>query len=1131
MLYLDEVVIHNFKSFKHSTIKFNQGFNCIVGPNGSGKSNICDSLLFALGETSLKRMRVNSSAQLINNSAKPVKDENVKKAYVRVKFAGDKEIEITRAIKSNKKVGYRLNGKRVTRQEVVEVLRGVHGNINETNTMTQGEITYLLTMSAKERRELIDVTAGIKEFNEKRDVSLKELEKVDQKINDSKLILSERSGFLNDLEKEKEDAEKYIDLSNNIKQTSYTLLKLREKEVETRFSEAIRLLNERGTQKQKIEKEIVELDIQISSLLSEKDKLSKNLNAKSAEAGSTNKILEEVNKNIAVNNTQLISSSEIIKNTKDRIEILQGDLRKLKAKDKENQEVVKRLDFELEVKNKNLPEHIGESDFGTEAGGLTERYNENYKKMEELEKKLLSSSSEYAQYTSEYENLNKNVMDMHKSMNEFGSKRSTLTTNIKSSKDALSSLQKSKSEVEKDLTKETATLKELNERLGAIYSENVNLRDVLAQSGRTSDKSYEVLKKEITKGFHGRAQDICTFDDKYAIAVQSAAGGRFGYFVVDTIDVANAAINELKAKKLGRASFIPIKEIAAKEQKAPAGLKPVLDYVKFDKKFDKVFAYIFSNTYVVDSIKDAQKIGIGNYRFVTVEGDLVEPSGIVSGGSVKTMQSITLVENKLKKLEIEKKDVTEKINEANATLEMVRKKIANYDTEIMNYDIELKHSLEYENDANRNMDQLNDKVKHLETRIKELKDKTDVLRAEKGRAENSIKLFKEENVKLRLTIDGMIAGKGKSARSKEDAAKLKSLREEVEKLKIGIASTNKENDMIKSRSEELDKEIKEAHSTLATLNAKATQLEKELGELKKQKAEHQTNLETHDKKTSGLFKEIQVMDDKISKLGFDKGKFSSETERISRDAIEIEGRKAQMQTRLNDIKAELLSYSKMEIISDANTEALEKQLIITKDALEKLGAVNLKAPEMYELKKKDVDQAHQKMETLENEKNSILSMIEQIEQKKLGVFTETFNAVNENFKQLYGYIFEGSANLYLINPKDPFNSGLDIDVMIKGKKHNPNQLSGGQKSLITLTLVFAIQMRMPMSFYVFDEIDIALDKENSKKLSKLIKELSEKSQFIVVSHNDSLISAADTAIGVVNKANESQVVGIQLASK
>jgi chromosome segregation protein len=180
MQYLDSIIIHNFKSFKHANIKFSKGFNCIVGANGSGKSNLCDALLFALGESSLKRMRVSNTALLINSFAKPKSDDGVKRAYVKIAFGGDNPLEIARIIKSNNKMGYRLNGKHATRQEVVEVLRAYRSEINDTNIIAQGEVSSMVSLNAKERRELIDVAAGIKEFNDKKEIAMKELQKVEE---------------------------------------------------------------------------------------------------------------------------------------------------------------------------------------------------------------------------------------------------------------------------------------------------------------------------------------------------------------------------------------------------------------------------------------------------------------------------------------------------------------------------------------------------------------------------------------------------------------------------------------------------------------------------------------------------------------------------------------------------------------------------------------------------------------------------------------------------------------------------------------------------------------------------------------------------------------------------------------
>ena len=1131
MLYLEEVTIHNFKSFKHTNIKFNKGFTCIVGPNGSGKSNVCDSLLFALGETSLRRMRVNTAMKLINTSAKANKEDGLRRGYVKVKFSGDHDIEIARMVKSNKKVAYRLNGKRATRQEIIELLKSHNSDINETNTITQDEIKYLLSLNPKGRRELIDIAAGIKEFNDKKDAALKELEKVDERINEARAVLGERSGFLHELEKDKIAAEKYNELSSFIKRANYTVLKMREKEVLARLEDAVKGLSDKTAAKTALEKAAAEIDAEVSKITADKDKLSKSLNAKSGEAASTNKIMEETNKNIAVLTTQASSLSERMKQLKEHIETMEGELKKIKAKEKENKEQLRMLNFEIDIKSKNLPE-ISDTPGSGEAESLTERFNANSKKLEESESKLVTVSMTEAGFNAEHINLDKEVLEMHREMNEAGAKRTTLTNNIKSSKEALSNLERNKKEVEKEFAKNNELTESLRAKTGELHAEQIELREQLAMYGKDSDRANAALKKGIEKGFHGRVIDICSYDDKYAMAVQAAAGARMNYFVVDSIDEANEGIKILKAQKLGRASFIPIKDVVVKEARSAPDLAPLLDSITFDKKFRKAMEYVFSNTYIADGVKEAQKKGIGSYRYVTLEGDLVEPSGIVSGGATTIQQSAATIAGKLKKVESDIKATAERLSEANVANEMIRKKIVNYDMEITNYDIELKHALSSEDEVHRKMDSLEEKVKAAESRNNELKDKLIKLKREREAAEIAIKALKIENTNLRNALDSIIASKAKGAKSKEEQQRLKTLRDEIEKLRMSLASITKENELQSARAQELDLEIKKDTGELDISKKKSAQIEKELANLEKQKSELQTSLEGHGKTATGLLKQMQELEDRIFRLSAEKGKQSSELDKATRNIYEFESAKAQHQTRLNDIKAELLSYANAEMIDGAKLDELDQKLIVAKADLERLGSVNLKAPEMYEQKKKDVDEAQQRMDTLGSEKDSILSMIGQIETKKLNVFNDTLRVVNENYKKLYSYIFDGTASLYLENPKDPFNSGLKIDIEIGRKKQDPDLLSGGQKSLTLLMLIFAIQMRRPMSFYIFDEIDSALDKENSKKLSKLIKELSDKSQFIVVSHNDSLIAAADTAIGVVKRPDqESQVVGIQLSSK
>jgi chromosome segregation protein len=1130
MLSLDELTIHNFKSFKHATIKFNQGFNCIVGPNGSGKSNICDSLLFALGETSLRRMRVTSALSLINSYTKANKEDGLKRAYVKVKFSGDKDVEIIRSLKSNKKIGYRLDGKRVTRQQVLDVLNAYSGGINETNTMTQGEITYLLNLNPKERRGLIDTAAGISDFNDKRDAAMKELEKVEMKISEARILLNERSGFLSDLEKEKRDAERYQELSTNIKRSKFTLLKLREKDVAGKLETVLAESKAKTIKQQELEKRLAELDGRISSISSERERLAKSISARSQELGATNKILEEANKNIAVGNTQIASIDDSLKSATEHLDSINGELKKLKLKEKENRDKIKKMEFELNLKSQDIKE-AKESSEGDDTHGMSAKFEENYKRIESYESELMTLSSDLSAISAEQEGLRRQVADAHRRLTELAQKRTAMLEKVKSNQEALATHQQAVKELTGELDKCVISISESKQKLDRIFEDEINQKELLAQLGRESDTGLEAVKKAV-EGVHGRAHQLCTYDDKYALAVQAAAGSRFNYIVADSIDAANEAIGLLKKRQLGRASFIPLKQIAAKpDTEAPKGAESVLGLVKFDKKFRKAFEYIFSNTYLVGSLNEAQKLGIGRHRYVTLEGEIVEPSGVVSGGSMKLSVSAVGVEAKIKKLGQEKKEMLERIKELESTSETLRKRRFSHETEATNHDIEVKHTLNGEDEINREMESLAKEVKANESKHADAHTKIEKLKAQKLEAEKELAKMKEENVKIRERLGRILENTARSPKNKEEQAKQRELRAALEQLRVDIAAMSRETEMVSARIDELNAEHKREAENVEALRAKRSQVEADIAKLAAQKEELQETLQSHDKKTSGIIKEMQCLEEQSSKFAFEKGQLGSAREKLTRELMEMESGKGQLQTRLNDIKAELQSYQNVEPIDNITIEKLDTALIIATNELEKLGAVNLKAPEMYESRRRDVEEAQQKVNTLGSEKDSVLAMIQEIETKKMNVFNDTLNAVNENFQKLYGYIFDGHASLYLQNPKEPFTSGLLVDVEFGKKKHNSDQLSGGQKSLLMLMLIFAIQMRKPMAFYVFDEIDIALDKENSKKLSKLIKELSARSQFIVVSHNDSLISAADTAIGVVNKQNESQVVGVQLASK
>ncbi|MCL5433582.1 MAG: chromosome segregation protein SMC [Candidatus Marsarchaeota archaeon] len=1114
-VYLEELILHNFKSFKRADIKFDKGFTCVVGPNGSGKSNICDALLFVLGESSLKRMRAQSVIQLFNNSA----DANTKKslpskAYVKAKFKLDKgELEIARIIKSNGKVAYRLNDKRVTKQELVEALSSIKSNINETNTITQGEITYLLNLSAKERRSLIDTAAGIKEFDDKKNISLKELEKVEQKINEAKIILNEKFGFLEELEKEKKDAEYYIELTTLIKKASYTLLKLRENEVENKYNEALNSFDKINSTVKELENKIKKIDESITLKSEERNKYSNLLNKKNTELGSLNKTIEELNKNFAVYSTQKESLKSNLLSINKRISDDKNSLNSIITKIKENKLIIETLNIELESKIQMLPkekQNISE---------IADKYSTLNSSINELMEKLKSVELEIIKYDSHIENLTNEIKEALSRNDMFESDHNEVLQKINETKVKIEENLKDINTAKDEISKINKDINQLKEQQGKLMRDELILREELARDSR-SNKVVDLLKMHSMKGVYGRVLDLCIYNEKYGRAIYAAGGARMNYIVVDKIETANSAIKYLRDNNL-RASFIPLEDIKIQSinTKSNVNLDYVIKHVEYDKKFSKVFEYVFGDTSIISNLL-ASKGNIGS-RYVTIEGDLIESNGIITGGVLKVSN---ISEAKMKNVKNELEDVNNKIMDLENATDSIKAEIAEYEKTKLGNEILLRTLIDNEKRIASEIASVSSTVKNKEASVVQSKDKRAKIIEEAMKLKESLKTLNDEfNI-----IKGLFENASKKGR-KENEEIEKQLRSSIEKIKIDSASIKKENEMLMSKEKEVETQIDAMSTEIASSEHEIIKIDSLINDINKQREELKSKLEGHDKVSSEIYKKISLLDDEIAKLSEEKGKLTSNRMSFERNYIETESKISQYKTRLGDIKAELIGYENVEMIEEKDIYKIDSQITDAKNKLNKLGNINLKAPEVYSEKKRETDEAMEKMKTLQLEKDSIINMINQIESKKYDVFMETFEVVNKNFMQLYKYVFDGEARLVLQNPKDIFNSALLIDATLRNQRQNTEQFSGGQKTLLVLMIILALQIRNAMSLYIFDEIDVSLDKENAKKLSKLIKELSKSSQFIVVSHNDVLITSADTAIGVMIRNNESHSVGVRVA--
>ncbi|MGC8479431.1 MAG: AAA family ATPase [Candidatus Micrarchaeia archaeon] len=1126
MLYLDSLVIDKFKSFNHSELKFNGGFNCVVGPNGSGKSTICDALLFGLGESAARRLRVDRYDQLIRGITE--NEKKLKLAHVTLNFKGDENLTISRFIRSDGKTTYKLNGKHMKKHEILSVLMKHGIKADETNTISQGEITTLGNMKPTELRELIDLASGVKEFESKKNEAIKELEKVDQKISESNVVLHTQKGFVDELKADKELAEKYLEITSRLKVLNYSMLLIKKENAEkylNEFSSTIKALDVKYVT---ISKKLDDLNALIDSSTKQRQELTRQLSQSNIEMGSINSKLEATNIQIVKLESEIEASNNAIKELELNIKSLTEEKASCNFTIESNNSSIAAIVKKLQP----MEERLSKIKLKPEELKSNPKITENLQQKNlELEKRLEELSNEI--------NLLNNQISSDKATLESKKAESisyTQTYNLK--KKELAELESKLKNISNNLSNSLANTKKLEQELSKLEQESyaldeklINLREQRASIRQRSSSNYDQIKNNFSnsKSFFGRVSDLFNYDLKYINAIESTAGSRMDYIIVEDIETANNIIKYMRSNSLGRASFIPLNEIRVNESNdKEKGMTPLMSLITFDKKFLKAMTYIFGNTYLIESIEDSKKFGVGKRRYVTIDGDIVEQSGVVSGGSSGKKISISSIENQIKSFNDKKQEFKNKIDDISIALKNSRKSEAFAEMEakslkssVENIKTEIEKQLELINGIQSEVSSIEKNLSLNNLRCsKLLKDKESIFQEFNENKERLNIAFNEA-----MEISKRIA---ESGLNDEEIAKIEALRKESEKLKMDMVSLQKENELVKKRITTIDKEIATKSKSIDTLmqniDTSKNKKEKQISERK----DIEKKISSGSDESKKIYSMLNQLDEKISKYSNEKGHISAEKSSIERQLSESKIKRSQYETSFADISAELSSYKEEITPITGNIPDMEKESIVLSSKIKDMGNVNLRAPEMYAERAKDLENAAEKLETLKTERQAVMRMIEEIDSKKLQTFMGTLNDVLLNFNKLCSYEFKDKPEITLSNPSDPFKGGLVITVTENKIKKILTSMSGGEKSFILLILIIAIHMCKPSSLYIFDEVDASLDKENSKKLSHLIKQMSSNAQFIVVSHNDSLVSSADVAIGVAKSNNESKAVGLEI---
>ena len=1164
IMYIKQLEIDNFKSFANkSEIPLLKGFTTVSGPNGSGKSNIIDSVMFALG------LRTGSALRIENLSDFITTFNNKNEAMVKVVFGdvdGDKELTVGRRIKKTNQgfaSTYYLNDKIDTLTNIRSILEKYNITPNSYNVMMQGDVNSIVMCSSKVRRGIIDEIAGVADFDRRIDQATNELKTVEQRVEAASLILSEVEKTLEQLKSEREVALKYkklqeeksglesqvstvkfFDLKKNLELAHENILQSNKKLKETQsnkkdLDEKIKLINEKYEELDKKLKEQGE---------DERNKL------KDSQSDLSARIQTKKNA-IDYSDTQIQKGLQSIENAKNGIASYKKKIEDEHLNIKLAHDKIGIIETQLKEKKEELAKKLEDiSGLSSTADKYIQERNDVSRNLDTLKDKDNELLKESLPKENDLKNLKKEIEDAK----AFIAQAENAKANFGDDK-SLKELQVSDLKKEMDELKEiqTKTMQQLDDAKTAIDDYDHDVRaayrkfsDMEAQRRAMSSSGSSIpittVMNAHLEGVHAPLMQLGSVDEEYSLALDIAFGGRLAHIVVDDTHAAYVAMELLNSSRAGRATFIPLNKV----KKAPTKLQlpknhGVIDFainlVDFDDIYLDAFFYAVGDTLIVEDAEAAEQL-MGKYRMVTLDGKLYEKSSAITGGYVKK-SIFGFGQNDDKELENAKAKLDElqrKYDEAVANKKMLEEKLdkirvtySSSSTEYSKAKIELSNmTAQFENSQNL-LEAKKTFVNENEPKIEKLNSELDKIEAKRVDLSEKIQQAQDKLSEL----DSLLNDKD----LKDLKEKTQGIEDEIRHLNNNLMNVNNEingyNNTIKFNEQLIiskEEDIKNTTRNNESLEKDKETYKAEIIQLEEQLTTLSDKIAVIDAKIGELVKEKEEIHKSLVDLQTNSAVKSSEIDRINEQIESFKTRRKELEPQLKEA-SEILENSGVEIAKlepvQISIDELNTKIQRLDKRMQELGDVNMRAIVSYEEKAARKEELDTQIKTLSTERQSILDKMNGFEQQKKEAFMTTFTAINENFKDIYHQLSEGEGRLILENEKDPLSAGMTIEAKPRDKTTNNKlgALSGGEKALTALALVFSIQKYLPAPFYALDEVDASLDTMNVERIAEMVKKQSSDTQFLVVSHRRPMIEAANRTIGVTQKEKgKTKVTGVKL---
>ena len=1153
----------HFKSFSGKTeIPFLTGFTAIAGINGSGKSNIIDSILFALGLSSARALRSEKGIADLISTHNQRNEASVKVVFDLDDEEGN-EISFTRKVKKSTQgyiSTYYINDKPQTQTQVHNELEKYQITPNSYNIIMQGDVISLVNCSSTERRKFIDEVAGTADFDRKIEMATKELEGVEERVQNSTIILNEIQSRVEQLKEEREVALKYRELKENKDslESKISVVKYFD------FKRILDMVHQNILEAQKNQKlkenEVKALDKNLEEIKKEYDEICQKVKAQGEDKQLEVKRQSEEKKgeiqrkkdSIIHTDKVIFTNNKTIENAKNGIEdfIEKKNSCKDLIKEKEKEKLNKELELAKEKLNKVLEEVTGlnkTADTYIEKRAKLRKDSDLIKDEEtNILKEKLSFESRLELLNNELanaKNAKENILSGQKTFKEDKDKLELMIEKLSKEMEDLRLLQK--------LTFESLdkTKNDSNDIMYNIQLSNKKISEL--EANKRAFKTYglgagvETIMQSNLKGVHAPLLQLADVEAEYVDAINEALGARARFVIVENEHVASQAIEILKSQGRDRATFLPLNKL----KPAPSKLalpkdKGVIDFainlMDFDDKYIDAFYFALGETLVVDNMETAKKL-MGKFRIVTLDGEIFEKSGAITGGAKRknTMMFGKLDDKELEKykqrlieFETKYKETEEKKNSLDKKLDKIRNDFSNASNSYNGAKIELNALVANNSKSEELLEAHNNKIKEIEPEIKSLNSKLDKLEEKHVKIIDDLTKIQEEIKEVEKFIDEGELNKLKDL-TKENEEEIKKIEKQISNVETEIYRDNQNIIFYDKMIEQKELDINKLQNDNAGLKTDKEKFEAEIKVLEKVLFELEEKIVELGKNLVELQDLRQKIQDSMLKSQNDKNILENEIERIKEQIESSKARRNEIEPQLKETVEELKqkgveldSIEPTEMTIDEITNKIQK----LQKKMDELGLVNMRAVEAYEEVMTKQNELKEKLDTLEKEKTEIQNRMTGYENLKKETFINTFNQVNRHFEEIFTDLTDGEGKLVLENPENPFLGGLTVEGQQKDKKKQKLAgMSGGEKTLMALSLVFAVQRYLPAPFYALDEVDAALDGFNVERIARMITKQSEKTQFVVISQRSQMIESAERMIGVTQKdKGVTKISGVKL---